>query len=330
MITPKLSQPGQKLLFLFFSLLFSFGSKAYTIKGTLSHSNCFYPRVYLAVINNINGIYSSSYQDIISSAALDSNGSFTITGNDLPSSQHFYRLYLTDNEQTNVAIYVGKKRNYILGDAMCSLQNILLQYDSVRWSTPGASKLQFSKSKRYTDLRHFADTCTYLLAGLWAVTEMGIDSNYNNDAPFFRSFANRFTKAGISPDYATQLNEKLDTVGYKTDVHVPLPLFVMVSLLLGCSVVVNIYQALQKKRSEEIHPVVLEQSNEEEKIRALIETLTIKEREILRMIHEGLSNKEIAALLHIEVSTVKTHVSSIYQKTGISNRKEVAGIARYL
>ena len=48
------------------------------------------------------------------------------------------------------------------------------------------------------------------------------------------------------------------------------------------------------------------------------------------MIHEGFSNKEIADKQNVEVSTVKTHVSRIYQKTDIKNRKEVAAIARYL
>ena len=48
------------------------------------------------------------------------------------------------------------------------------------------------------------------------------------------------------------------------------------------------------------------------------------------MVNEGLSNKEIAEKQYVEVSTIKTHISSIYLKTGIKNRKEVAGVARYL
>jgi len=52
--------------------------------------------------------------------------------------------------------------------------------------------------------------------------------------------------------------------------------------------------------------------------------LTQKELEIAKLVIQGKSNKEIATLLFIEVSTVKTHVSSVYQKLNISGRKELA------
>ena len=43
--------------------------------------------------------------------------------------------------------------------------------------------------------------------------------------------------------------------------------------------------------------------------------LTRREREILRLIDEGLSNKQIAARLTIELATVKNHVHHILEKT---------------
>lgn len=48
--------------------------------------------------------------------------------------------------------------------------------------------------------------------------------------------------------------------------------------------------------------------------------LTRRESEIAKLIDEGLSNKEIAARLHIEVSTVKNHVHNILDKLQIHNR----------
>ena len=50
--------------------------------------------------------------------------------------------------------------------------------------------------------------------------------------------------------------------------------------------------------------------------------LTNKEIDILKLIAEGKSNKEIAALNFVEVSTVKTHINNIYAKLGLRNRKE--------
>jgi LuxR family maltose regulon positive regulatory protein len=52
-----------------------------------------------------------------------------------------------------------------------------------------------------------------------------------------------------------------------------------------------------------------------------IELLSNREMEILNLIMEGLSNKEIASRLSITVATVKSHLFNIYQKLGAYNRK---------
>jgi two-component system nitrate/nitrite response regulator NarL len=52
--------------------------------------------------------------------------------------------------------------------------------------------------------------------------------------------------------------------------------------------------------------------------------LTPREREILKLIGEGLTNQQIAERLVIEVGTVKNHVHSILQKLDASNRHDAA------
>nr|VFK25699.1 MAG: two component transcriptional regulator, LuxR family [Candidatus Kentron sp. MB]VFK29688.1 MAG: two component transcriptional regulator, LuxR family [Candidatus Kentron sp. MB]VFK74871.1 MAG: two component transcriptional regulator, LuxR family [Candidatus Kentron sp. MB] len=54
--------------------------------------------------------------------------------------------------------------------------------------------------------------------------------------------------------------------------------------------------------------------------------LTNREMSVLDLIQQGLSNKEIARTLCIEVSTVKNHVHSILEKTGAHRRSEVAAL----
>jgi DNA-binding NarL/FixJ family response regulator len=54
----------------------------------------------------------------------------------------------------------------------------------------------------------------------------------------------------------------------------------------------------------------------------LDEPLTPREREVLELLAEGLSNKLIARRLQISEHTVKFHVSSIYAKLGASSRTE--------
>lgn len=51
-------------------------------------------------------------------------------------------------------------------------------------------------------------------------------------------------------------------------------------------------------------------------------SLSDREREILQLVSQGKSNKEIASDLFISVNTVKVHVSNVYEKIGVSSRTE--------
>jgi len=55
--------------------------------------------------------------------------------------------------------------------------------------------------------------------------------------------------------------------------------------------------------------------------------LTNREREVLRLLVEGRSNKEIAGALFISPKTASVHVSNILGKLGASSRTEAAAIA---
>jgi DNA-binding NarL/FixJ family response regulator len=59
----------------------------------------------------------------------------------------------------------------------------------------------------------------------------------------------------------------------------------------------------------------------------LAEALTVREREVLDLVAEGLPNKAIATRLNISDQTVKFHVASIAGKLGASNRTEAVWIA---
>ena len=59
----------------------------------------------------------------------------------------------------------------------------------------------------------------------------------------------------------------------------------------------------------------------------MLAVLTDREREIMRLVSEGLSNKAIARRLNISQGTIKVHLHHMYQKLEINNRTVLATLA---
>lgn len=94
----------------------------------------------------------------------------------------------------------------------------------------------------------------------------------------------------------------------------------------------NLLAQIQKTRKDDFvtdllaafgAPVHIDQSS-------LIEPLTEREIDVLKLIAEGMSNPEIAEKLVLSVGTVKTHVKHIYGKLNVDDRVKAASMAREL
>jgi LuxR family maltose regulon positive regulatory protein len=70
--------------------------------------------------------------------------------------------------------------------------------------------------------------------------------------------------------------------------------------------------------------------NQPPQINNLIEPLSDREREVLHLIADGLTNHEIAARLIIGLGTVKTHTNNIFGKLAVKNRTQAVARAREL
>ena len=63
---------------------------------------------------------------------------------------------------------------------------------------------------------------------------------------------------------------------------------------------------------------------------ALVEPLSTRELEVLRLVAQGFSNQQIASRLSVATSTVKTHINNIYGKLGVQSRTQAVARARQL
>lgn len=63
---------------------------------------------------------------------------------------------------------------------------------------------------------------------------------------------------------------------------------------------------------------------------SVLDPLSERELEVLRLVADGLTNAEIAAQLVIAHSTAKTHINRIYSKLGVSTRTQAVARARQL
>ena len=59
----------------------------------------------------------------------------------------------------------------------------------------------------------------------------------------------------------------------------------------------------------------------------MLPELTRRENEILKLIADGLSNREISHFLSISESTVENHIHNIYEKLDLTNRAQAVAHA---
>jgi RNA polymerase sigma factor (sigma-70 family) len=77
----------------------------------------------------------------------------------------------------------------------------------------------------------------------------------------------------------------------------------------------------------EILRIAAREREEERAVQEAIAQLTPREREVLDLIVDGLTDKEIAARLHITTATAQTHVANLLSKLGVRSRLQAALLA---
>ncbi len=95
-------------------------------------------------------------------------------------------------------------------------------------------------------------------------------------------------------------------------------------IIIVAFVVVNV-KKLYKKKQLTVNELIEKHRTSRRELKELIDKkmklLSLRERDICKLLLKGKSNKEIAEKLFIEIGTVKSHLNKIYKKLGTKNRR---------
>ena len=87
-------------------------------------------------------------------------------------------------------------------------------------------------------------------------------------------------------------------------------------------------QVLPSQLTDSLFTQIVRNAGSKDKARAVEAVrLTSRERQVIDLLGEGLSNKEISARLQIAVHTVKSHVHNVLEKLALHSRLEVAAFS---
>ena len=353
-------QKGNFFLFFYSCILFILplrGSAMYTIEGRVNLGDQWQPRIFMAAIEKLSDYYRASPDLIVNISDIQADGTFRLIGDNLPAAPRFYRLYLMkkQNNDYDACLYGGDDHNFVhlilnnnsklelqaiaeydapfgdykvLGDKPNQLMKDLfsLVYPSFYfYQIKFPTELKFSEKKLQTDLLHFADTCSSPMVALAAVNHTDFDEYFDQDQLFYTNFGKRLQLELPNSIYTSNYLRKIRYYSNSDAPYLPIWVyFLFATCLILISGLLLKVRRLQTQLKQKGQKTAQLQNTQE----IIEKRLTKKEKEILELMLDDKSNKEIATSLFIELSTVKTHINKIYSKLEVKNRQELLNFSK--
>lgn len=341
---------------LFILLLVSISMKAqYRFSGHVDNTK-WHNNVYLSIIEDyrkIKGIYS---EQIISRVRTDSTGFFEFSGNQLENDNRIYRIHVDncfdeeqnenhfngDCEDSKEVVFIAKNNDTIEfpfsfeKEMFCDIKsnniktNVFTKVDSLKEEMKFAFKdfrsdanRKLNNKKWFKNLQDYGLKLNEPIAELYIYAFLSERSNdfhkfYMKDLKsntHYDDLLNRLTQRYPNSTYTEQFKLELtsdkyiiseNSSSYKFNWNYVLWVILLISILL------NIYLWITFKKSK--------------RTSIAIENLTKQEQNILTLILENKSNKEIADTLFVSVSTIKTHINNIFKKLNVQSREEIKNL----
>ena len=309
------------------SLAQSNGKNANTVQGKLQLDSIWAPIVYLSHISSFNELYTMSNEMIIAEASMDSLGNFSFMPDYLPEEDQLFRIHVSKkgapaasliiggNEENHLFIIANKSARVVLNN-----ENGLFATASVEGYAPNKSLQEIELIASYADSTHFngssmkrefvtkaiqeklrfvADTASHPLVSLYALHKSNFEANVLVNATYYENYLEKWQEERSS--YFNSFRAQLPLKKSPNALY-----YVMIGLaffILGF--LLNRFLKYRTKQNKN-----------------QLESLSVQERKIYNLLKLGHSNKEISEEYSIGLSTVKSHVSSIYNKLNVKSRKE--------
>lgn len=286
------------------------------------------PVAYLSLITDLDAMYTMSNEMIIEQAAIGDSGKFSFDTKYLPEGDNLLRIHYSKKNDPPATLNIGGKdenhfflivtreskititqtgkehiRNTVIKgyypNSIIKLIDEIAGYADSSAATNSGLKNDLIKSAVFEKLRIIADTCSNPLVSLYAVYKGDFEKNYPVNQQFYKNFLTKWKKENST--YFKNFKNKLPA---KTSLSGQGFFLCILSFIAGFFICLFIKSRKTDKKN-------------------IIRDLSIQERKIYSLLSEGKSNKEIADVLGIELSTVKSHLSSIYGKLNIRSRKEI-------
>ena len=309
-------------------------------------------KAYLTIIDDYKKSSVFLTEKIVQEAKIDPLGKFEFSGDFLDTQNKLYKIYIdkcnsniTDSnhllnecEESNYIIFIANNTDQVFFplnsflQMFCDLeysrnQNIAIyKIDSIQENLLG--NLQDSKSDAqrkliysnyFKEIQKFSASLNEPLVELYTYSLYSDEKSFSRElylddlkqSKYYNDLLEKLDREYPNSSYASQYKKDLIKDQYpllKSKVNNKIIIYVL-GLLLIISLIIN--YLFYKKR------------NLKKSILDYKEALSPQEQKVFELMNQELSNKEIADKLFISLSTVKTHINSIYSKLSISSRKEI-------
>ena len=306
-------------------------SRVTQINGKLSMDDSWDSKIYLSLIQSFEDMFLMSDEMIIAQADIDSLGNFELNMDFLPKGENLYRLHLAKKGDSRATLIIGGREenhcyliidhpaqfqvmnssseqppfrrvtypNSSVNQSFQKLNELIFIADSVA-AQSSAAKRNLIKEQFEADMKSIVDSSSNLLISLHAINQLPLAKTLESNPELYDNFTDKWNVKGSA--YFNEFKRKLPE---KTD-RSSLMVFILTGLVLIIGGALVVFRFRKPKSA--------------------LHALSIQERKVFDLVYQGMSNQEIADELNIGLSTVKSHVSSIYSKLNIKSRKEISQV----